>query len=160
MPFRIGGARSAPGFSEVTGLGSCWREVLISDSPSEAFGVVYLLGVLVVSTVSGLGLAVVTSVADAIAFDYFRRWPAVLGVTGAQNWVAIAVFLVVVLVANTVAGVVRTRVAEADQRSREVEASRDELVVLAELLSALRRVANRSRWGSIRVRCFRRWQAS
>lgn len=44
-------------------------------SPGDAFGVVYLLGVLVVSTIWGLGVAVATSLASAIAFDYFRNWP-------------------------------------------------------------------------------------
>ena len=90
-------------------------------APGEAFGVLYLLGVLVVSTVWGLGLAVVTSVASAIAFDYFRRWPADFVPTGAENWVAIAVFLVVALSANTLAGVARSRAAEADQRRREAD---------------------------------------
>ncbi|WAM14916.1 hypothetical protein [Rhodococcus sp. JS3073] len=78
---------------------------------------------------------------SAIAFDYFGLWPVDLGASGAQNWVAIAVVLIVALVANTVAGLVRTRATEADQRRREVEANRDEMGVLAELQSAFRRVA-------------------
>ncbi|MFD9667878.1 DUF4118 domain-containing protein [Rhodococcus sp. NPDC059968] len=96
-------------------------------APNEAFGVVYLLGVLVVSMVWGLGLAVVMSVASAIAFDYFRNWPEGFLAAGAQNWVAIAVFLVVALSANTLAGVARSHA--------------DQLRALAEQQAALRRVA-------------------
>ncbi len=39
------------------------------------FGVVFLLGVLVVSTVWGTTLAITTSVASAIALKCFRSWP-------------------------------------------------------------------------------------
>ena len=45
-------------------------------APGDAFGLVYLVGVLVVSTVWGFGVAATTSVASAIAFDYFRNGPA------------------------------------------------------------------------------------
>nr|EJI94395.1 two-component system sensor kinase [Rhodococcus sp. JVH1] len=96
-------------------------------APNEAFGVVYLLGVLVVSMVWGLGLAMVTSVASAIAFDYFRNWPEGFLAAGAQNWVAIAVFLAVALSANTLAGMARSRA--------------DQLRALGDQQAALRRVA-------------------
>jgi K+-sensing histidine kinase KdpD len=43
--------------------------------PQEAFETLYLLGVLVVSTVWGLGLATTMSVASAIALAYLRNWP-------------------------------------------------------------------------------------
>jgi signal transduction histidine kinase len=108
---------------------------------ADAFGVVFLLGVLVVSTGWGFGVAAIASVASAFAFDYFRMWPAGFDPSAVENWVAIAVFLFVALVANTVAHLARARAAEADQRRREAEASRDELGVLAELQMSLRRVA-------------------
>src|SRR6202035_3369267 len=44
-------------------------------APGMAFGVVYLLGVLVISTGWGFGLAVTTSVTSALAFDYFHVQP-------------------------------------------------------------------------------------
>jgi signal transduction histidine kinase len=109
--------------------------------PRDMFGVIFLLGVLVVSTVWGFGLAAVTSVVSAIAFDYFRTWPGVLFPSEAESWVAIAIFLVVALVANTLAQLARSHAVEADRRRREAEASRDELTVLASLQAALRRVA-------------------
>ena len=106
-----------------------------------AFGVVFLVGVLVVSTVWGFGLAVTTSLASALAFDYFRNWPGDFMPVNAENWVTIGVFLVVALVTNTVAYLARSRAIEADRRRLEAEASRDELRQLAELQAALRRVA-------------------
>jgi len=112
-------------------------------APGNLFGVVFLLGVLVVSTGWGFGLGVMTSLASAVVYVYFHHlqtggsfFP-----TGAQSWVAVSVFLVVALSANTLAGVARLRAAEADQRRREVETSHDELSVLAEHQAALRRVA-------------------
>jgi signal transduction histidine kinase len=106
-----------------------------------AFGVAFLVGVLVVSTVWGFGLALTTSLASAVAFDYFRNWPGDFMPVNAENWVTIGVFLVVALVTNTVAYLARSRAVEADRRRLEAEASRDELRQLAELQAALRRVA-------------------
>src|ERR1700750_2633847 len=44
--------------------------LLTQLSPQEVFGTIYLLGVVVVSTVWGLALATTTSVASAVALDY------------------------------------------------------------------------------------------
>src|ERR1700694_5250882 len=103
--------------------------------PQEAFETLYLLGVVVVSTVWGLGLAMTTSVTSAIALAYFRNWPATHSVSfDLENGVVIVVFLVVALLTNFVAGLARARAVEADQRRREAS-------VLAEQQGALRRVA-------------------
>jgi signal transduction histidine kinase len=112
-------------------------------APGNLFGVVFLLGVLVVSTVWGFGLGAMTSLASAVVYVYFHH----LQTGGSfipsrvENWVAVTVFLVVALSANILAGVARLRAVEADQRRREVEVSHDELSVLAEHQAALRRVA-------------------
>jgi signal transduction histidine kinase len=103
-------------------------------APGNAFGVVYLVGVLVVSTVWGFGLAATASVASAVAFDYFRNEPADFALTQAENWSVIGIFLVVALVANTLAHLARTRAVEAER-------SRDDLRILADLQASLRRVA-------------------
>jgi PAS domain S-box-containing protein len=72
------------------------------------FGTLYLLGVLVVSTVWGFGLSATMSVASAIAFAYFRNWPAThVQPFEPQNGLVIAVFLVVALLANSLAGLAR-----------------------------------------------------
>jgi signal transduction histidine kinase len=110
-------------------------------APGSLFGAIFLLGVIGVAIGWGFGLTAVTSLASALAFDYFRNWPADFVPTEPQNWVAIAIFLVVGLSANTLAVLARSGAVEADQRRLEAEASRDELGVLAEQQAALRRVA-------------------
>jgi hypothetical protein len=72
------------------------------------FGTLYLLGVLVVSTVWGVGLSATMSVASAIAFAYFRSWPeGHFAPFEPRNAVVIPVFLLVALLANTLAGLAR-----------------------------------------------------
>jgi signal transduction histidine kinase len=103
--------------------------------PQEAFETLYLIGVVVVSTVWSLGLATTTSVASAITLAYFRNWPDRHFMPfDLENGVVILVFLVVALLTNFVAGLARARAVEADQRRREASA-------LADQQSALRRVA-------------------
>jgi signal transduction histidine kinase len=112
-------------------------------APGNLFGVVFLLGVLVVSIGWGFGLGTMTALASALVYAYFHHLQTggSLIPTDARNWVAVTVFLVVALSATTLAGVARSRAVEADQRRREVQASHDELSVLAEHQAALRRVA-------------------
>ena len=115
--------------------------VLGRVAPEDTLGVVYLLGVLVIAIGWGFWLAAATSVASTLAFDFFLVAPVrSLTVTDPRDWVALAVFVVVALLASTVADLAR-RAAGADQRRREVEAGHRELSVLAEHQAALRRVA-------------------
>jgi signal transduction histidine kinase len=110
--------------------------------PGSAFGVLYLIGVLIVATGWSAGLAAATAVVSAVAYDYLRRWPDVSGVmTEVEDWVVISVFIVVALVAHLLARIARTRTADAEERRQEAEASRERLSVLAEQQAALRRVA-------------------
>jgi signal transduction histidine kinase len=103
-------------------------------APGNVFGVVFLVGVLVVSAIWGFGLAVTTSVASAVAFDFFRNGPADFTLTRAENLTVIGIFLAVALVANTLAHLAR-------ERALEAERSRDEVRKLADLQASLRRVA-------------------
>ncbi|MFI7194329.1 DUF4118 domain-containing protein [Nocardia nova] len=103
-------------------------------APGNSFGVLYLLGVLMISTVWGLGPAVITSVVSAIGFDYFRHWPAESGPVAPQNAITVAVFLIVAVSANTLAALARSHAAEADRRRREADR-------VARQQAALRRVA-------------------
>jgi signal transduction histidine kinase len=96
-------------------------------TPGNACGIFYVLGVLVVSTVWGFGLAVTTSLASAIAFAGLCSWPAPFMWAQPDNLVMITTFLVVALSANCLAYVARARAVEADQRRREAEASNVEL---------------------------------
>jgi signal transduction histidine kinase len=102
--------------------------LLKTFAPDSSFGVLYLIGVLIVATGWSAGLATATAVASAIAYDYFRRWPDVTaGPNHVEDWVALFVFVVVGLVAHALARIARTRAAE--------------LGILAEQQAALRRVA-------------------
>jgi signal transduction histidine kinase len=102
--------------------------LLKTFAPDNAFGVLYLIGVLIVATGWGVGLAAATAVASAIAYDYLRRWPDVTGALNQiEDWVALFVFVVVGLVAHILARIARARAAA--------------LGILAEQQAALRRVA-------------------
>ena len=111
-------------------------------APENAFGALFLLGVLVVSAGWGFRLAVATSLASALVYVYFH-----LETNGsfipmhAKDAVAIIVFLPIALLANLLAGQVRLRAAESEQRRREAEASHAAASALAEQQAALRRVA-------------------
>jgi signal transduction histidine kinase len=62
-------------------------------------------------------------VVSALAWGYFRDWPNdSFDPTSLRNWVVIGVFLVVTLMANSLAGVARARAAEAE-RSAERQAA-------------------------------------
>ena len=107
------------------------------------FGVVFLLGVLVVSLGWGFGLGTMTALASALVYAYFhsRQTGGGFVLTDPQHWVALTVFLVIALSATALAGVARLRAVAAHERRREVEASHDDLSVLADHQAALRRVA-------------------
>ena len=91
--------------------------------PQEAFETLYLLGVVVVSTVWGVGVAMTTSVASALVLAYFRNWPdRHFALLNLENGIVIVVFLAVALSTNFVAGLARARAVEADQRRREANA--------------------------------------
>jgi signal transduction histidine kinase len=111
-------------------------------APENAFGAVFLLGVLVVSAGWGFRLAVATSLASALVYVYFH-----LETNGAflpshpQDWIAILIFLPVALLANVLAGQARLRAAESELRRREAEAAQAAASALAEQQAALRRVA-------------------
>jgi signal transduction histidine kinase len=111
--------------------------------PGNIFGVVFLLGVLVVASIWGFTLGAMTSLASAVVYVYFHHLVTRSSFLPAEarDAVAVLVFLVVALFANTLAGLARSRAVEANQRRREAEASRDQLSVLAEQQAALRRVA-------------------
>ena len=86
-------------------------------APENAFGAVFLLGVLVVSAAWGLGLAVATSVVSAAVYMYFH-------LEGTDSVApALFVFLPLALLANLLAGQARLRAAEAEQRRVEADLS-------------------------------------
>jgi two-component system, OmpR family, sensor histidine kinase KdpD len=91
-------------------------------APAVSLGVLYLLAVLLVSTVWGLWLGLATSVAAAAAFNFFHIPPTGrFTIAQAENWVALAVFLVAAAVASTLSELARTRAREAERRRREAD---------------------------------------
>ncbi|MFG1933306.1 DUF4118 domain-containing protein [Mycobacterium sp. NPDC048908] len=107
--------------------------VLRSLAPMDTFGVVYLLGALVVAIGWGTGLAAVTSVVSAFGFGYFRDWPDdTFDAADLRNWVVIGVFLVITLTANSLAGVARARAAESERTAERQAALRRVATAVAE----------------------------
>ena len=106
--------------------------LLRQRNPGEAFEPIYLLGVLVVSAVWGLGLSLATSVASVGVMAYF--WPGQFEPFSIENGVVVVIFLAVALFTSFVAGVARTRAIEAEE-------SRQKVSLLAGQQAALRRVA-------------------
>jgi two-component system sensor histidine kinase KdpD len=94
----------------------------------------FLLVVLVVAAASTPRAAVATSVAAVLAFNYFFLPPVgTFTIADPQNWVALAVFLAVSLIAGNLSAKVRTRADEAEQRRLEMarlfDVSRDVLLM-------------------------------
>src|SRR3954471_2755219 len=97
-------------------------------APENAFGAIFLLGVLVVSAGWSFGLALATSLVSAVVYLYFH-------LEGGDSLApALFVFLPLALLANVLAGQARLRAAESEQRRREADA-------LAKQQAALRCVA-------------------
>jgi two-component system, OmpR family, sensor histidine kinase KdpD len=100
-------------------------------APPVSLGVLYLLAVLLVSTLWGLRLGLATSVAAALAFNFFHIPPTGrFTIAEAENWVALLVFLVAAVVASTLSDQAASRAREAEQRRREADLAAE----LAQLL--------------------------
>ena len=91
-------------------------------APVVSLGVVYLLAVLLVASVWGLWLGVATAIGSALAFNFFHLPPTGrFTIHEPENWVALAVFLVVAVVASSLAQRARSRAADAEERRREAD---------------------------------------
>ncbi len=119
-------------------------------SPPASNGVAYMLAVLLVSTIWGLRLGLLTTVLSAAAFNYFHLPPTGrFNVADEQNAVALVTFCIAAVVAAAVADVARSRAIEAQQRRQEADLSADLARILlsgesseATLSEASARVAN------------------
>ena len=111
-------------------------------APGNTFGAVFLLGVLVVSARGALACRTGDTLASTLAYTYvhFENEGPIPRerICGLD---LVLIFLPIALLTNVLAGQARLRTAEADQRRREAEASRDEIRHLADQQAALRRVA-------------------
>jgi two-component system, OmpR family, sensor histidine kinase KdpD len=95
---------------------------LAEIAPVVALGVVYLVAVLLVSSVWGGWLGAATALASALAFNFFHIPPTGrLTISEGENWVALGVFFIAALVASTLAERARVRTREAQERRQEAD---------------------------------------
>jgi two-component system sensor histidine kinase KdpD len=91
-------------------------------APVVSLSVVYLPAVLVVSVTWGAWLGVATAVISAAAFNFFHLPPlGQFSLRDSEDWVALAAFLVVAILASSVAEVTRARTRDAEERRREAD---------------------------------------
>jgi signal transduction histidine kinase len=100
--------------------------VLRQVSSPAPFGVIYLIGVLVVSTVWGLAAGLVTAMVSCLAYTYFHlppsgHWTVLTG----ADWVPILVFLTTAVLAAFIADLARTRAMEAEEYRRTADLAAD-----------------------------------
>ena len=82
----------------------------------------FLLAVLLIATVWGLAAAVTTSVAAALAFNFFLLPPVrTFTVEDPQNWVALLAFLITAITASQLSARAQRRAIEAQRSRRETE---------------------------------------
>ncbi len=104
---------------------------LKSVAPVVSLGIVYLPAILLISTVWGLRLGLVASVASAAAFNFFQIPPLHrFAIADEENWVALAAFVIAAIVSSTVAGLARARAIEAERRREEADRALAELEAL------------------------------
>ena len=106
---------------------------LKSIAPVVSLGVVYLPAILVVSTVWGLRLGLLTSVASALAFNFFHIPPLHrLTIADEENWVALAAFAIAAVLSSAVAGFARSRAIEAREGREEADRALADLTALTQ----------------------------
>jgi two-component system sensor histidine kinase KdpD len=125
-------ALSLTSLAAVTLVYARWLHVTNATTVSLTF----LLVVLITAATSRLRVAVVTSIASMLCFNFFFLPPVgTWTIADPQNWVALFVFLAVSLVASRLSHVARARTQEAigrrDELARLFDLSRDVLVMTA-----------------------------
>lgn len=107
--------------------------LLKSIAPVVSLGVVYLPAILVVSTVWGLRLGLLTSVASTLAFNFFHIPPLHrLTIADEENWVALAAFAIAAVLSSAVAGFARSRAIEVQEGRREADRALADLTTLTQ----------------------------
>jgi two-component system, OmpR family, sensor histidine kinase KdpD len=93
-------------------------------APAVSLGVIYLLVVLLVASIWGVWVGVLTAVVAAAAFNFFHI-PSTgrFTIAEAENWVALGVFFLAAVLAAELAQRARQRAEEAERRRREADLS-------------------------------------
>jgi two-component system sensor histidine kinase KdpD len=112
--------RFAAALAIVIGITIIYREFVGANSTTIAL--TFLLAILAVSTVWGMAVSVVMSIASVLAFN-FAFLPPVgrFTIADPQNWVALLAFLVVSVLASHLSTRARQRAADASARQRDIE---------------------------------------
>jgi len=104
----------------IMGITLFYRKVETANHTTIAL--TYLLAILVVSTIWGLGVSVFMSCVAVVAFNYFVLPPVGrVTVSDPQNWVALFAFLVVSVLASHLSTRARQQAEKASERRLEVE---------------------------------------
>jgi two-component system sensor histidine kinase KdpD len=94
--------------------------VLDEWAPLLSLGALYVFAVLPIAVVWGLALAIPAAVASVLAFNWFFLPPThTFLLSESENWLALAVYVVVAVVTSELAVRARRRAALAEQRERE-----------------------------------------
>jgi K+-sensing histidine kinase KdpD len=134
----------------VIALGTGLVYPLKSVAPAISLGVVYIPGVLLISTVWGWRLGLISAVGSAFAFNFFHIPPTGhLDIAADRDAVALVAFVIVAVASSALAELARARAAEAERRReetnrmlgelRELSAERDRMEAEAIEAGALRR---------------------
>ena len=149
--------RLGAGLAAIVGVTLIFRNAL-HVSNAATVSTTFLMVVLVVAASSRLWIAIVTSIAAMVSFNFFFLPPVgALTIADPQNWVALAAFLAVSLVASNLSAAARSRASEAqarrDELARLFDLSRDVIVMTdSHGMSALARsVATRFALGYVAV---------
>jgi K+-sensing histidine kinase KdpD len=112
----------------VVGLGLFVSVVGVSILPTAAFGIVFPLGVLIVTARYGIGPAILTAVGGVLVFDYVFVPPFLaFAVPDLKNGVTLAVMVAVAAVASVLAEQLRRHARRSDHQA-EVERIRNALL--------------------------------
>jgi two-component system, OmpR family, sensor histidine kinase KdpD len=96
--------------------------LLTPSVPARSAGVFYLVAVLFVSSIYGLWLGLATSVASAVAYNFFFLPPRhTLTISSSGDWLALAAFVVTALVTSHLASRERVEAEQATRRAAEAE---------------------------------------
>lgn len=97
-------------------------------APAVSLGVVYIPGVLLISTVWGLRLGLAAALLSAAAFNWFHLPPVgALDISADHDLVALAVFAIVAMASGALAELARARAAESERRREEADRALAEL---------------------------------
>jgi two-component system sensor histidine kinase KdpD len=131
-------------------LGTLLIYPLKSIAPAVSLGVVFIPGVLLISTVWGWRLGLLTALLSALAFNWFHIPPVGrIEISDSRDLVALVVFAIVAVASSALAELARARALEADRRREEADRALVEL-------RALSRERDRMQAEAIEAEAFRR----